>query len=102
MMATPRKARQTRSSGSSRRRLSRACYERTLELQPDYFHGRFIDVSDQSGNGLKVRLSSRGAAFDDLDDDGNVDVVVLNSREKPTVLRNDTPGRARDSIVILF
>jgi hypothetical protein len=32
--------------------------------------------------------SARGAAFDDLDNDGAVDVVVLNSREGPTVLRN--------------
>ena len=34
------------------------------------------------------KLSSRGAAFDDLDNDGYVDVVVLNSRREPTILRN--------------
>ena len=37
-----------------------------------------------------MKLSSRGAAFDDLDNDGDVDVVVLNSREAPTLLRNDS------------
>jgi len=52
--------------------------------------GKFVDVSDKSGDGLLVKLSSRGAAFDDLDNDGDVDVVILNSREKPTILRNDT------------
>jgi hypothetical protein len=36
--------------------------------------------------------SSRGAAFDDLDNDGDVDIVVLNSRAAPTILRNDTPN----------
>jgi hypothetical protein len=52
--------------------------------------GHFVDVSDRCGDGLAVRLSSRGAAFDDLDNDGDVDAVILNSRQKPTVLRNDT------------
>lgn len=53
--------------------------------------GRFVDVSDTSGDGLKVRLSSRGAAFDDLDNDGDIDAVILNSRSYPTILRNDSP-----------
>ena len=54
-------------------------------------HGKFIDVSEDSGNGLKVKLSSRGAGFDDLDNDGDIDVVILNSRREPTLLRNDSP-----------
>jgi len=55
--------------------------------------GRFVNVSDQSGDGMLPKLSSRGAGFDDLDNDGDVDVVVLNSRREPTVLRNDSaPG----------
>ncbi len=52
--------------------------------------GKFVDVSDESGDGLQVKLSSRGAGFDDLDNDGDMDVVILNSREKATILRNDT------------
>ena len=54
-------------------------------------NGQFTDVTDQSGDGLRIELSSRGAAFDDLDNDGDLDVVILNSRREPTVLRNDTP-----------
>jgi hypothetical protein len=54
-------------------------------------NGRFAEVTAQSGEGLRVELSSRGAAFDDLDNDGDLDVVILNSRREPTVLRNDTP-----------
>jgi hypothetical protein len=51
---------------------------------------RFVDVSDRCGNGLAVVESSRGAAFDDLDNDGDVDGIVLNANAPPTVLRNDS------------
>jgi hypothetical protein len=54
--------------------------------------GKFVNVSDTSGDGMDVKLSSRGAAFDDLDNDGDVDAVILNSRREPTVLRNDSPS----------
>ncbi len=55
--------------------------------------GKFTDVSDESGDGMKVKLSSRGAGFDDLDNDGDIDVVILNSRREPTILRNDSPSK---------
>ena len=55
--------------------------------------GKFIDVSNQSGDGMKVILCSRGAGFDDLDNDGDLDAVILNSRREPTVLRNDSPSK---------
>ena len=54
-------------------------------------NGRFVNVSDQCGDGLRVNLTSRGAVFDDLDNDGDVDAVILNSRREPTLLRNDSP-----------
>jgi hypothetical protein len=53
--------------------------------------GRFEDVSASCGDGLALRRSARGVAFDDLDNDGRVDVVILNSRSRPTVLRNESP-----------
>jgi hypothetical protein len=56
-------------------------------------HGKFVDVTDHSGDGMKVELSSRGAGFDDLDNDGDLDVVILNSRGQPTLLRNDSPNQ---------
>ena len=52
--------------------------------------GRFADVSRESGDGMAPKRSSRGAAFDDLDNDGDIDVVVLNARLEPTILRNDS------------
>lgn len=53
-------------------------------------NGRFLNVSDRAGDGPAVKRSGRGAAFDDLDNDGDIDVVILNSRREPTVLRNDS------------
>lgn len=55
--------------------------------------GRFVNVTGECGDGLEVKLVSRGAAFADLDNDGDVDVVLLNSRSGPTLLRNDSEGR---------
>ena len=39
---------------------------------------------------MAIKQSSRGAGFDDLDNDGDVDAVILNSRGAPTLLRNDS------------
>jgi len=67
-------------------------HERNL-VQKNLGNGRFTNVTDRCGDGLAVKLSSRGAAFDDLDNDGDIDVVILNSRREPTILRNDSvPG----------
>jgi enediyne biosynthesis protein E4 len=52
--------------------------------------GRFVDVTDGCGNGLDPVESSRGIGVDDLDNDGDLDVVILNSGAGPTILRNDT------------
>jgi hypothetical protein len=52
--------------------------------------GKFINVSDKAGDGPAVKRSARGAAFDDLDNDGDIDVVILNSRREPAILRNDS------------
>ncbi len=52
--------------------------------------GAFVNVSNTSGDGMLPKFSSRGAAFDDLDNDGDIDAVILNSRERPTILRNDS------------
>lgn len=54
--------------------------------------GKFVDITDQAGEGMQVRLSSRGAGFEDMDNDGDIDAVILNSRARPTLLRNDSPA----------
>lgn len=71
---------------------NRATYRMANLLLMNDGHGRYTDVSSQAGPGLKVVQCSKGAAFDDLDNDGDVDAVVLNTGTRPTILRNETPG----------
>lgn len=53
---------------------------------------RFENVTAISGEGATTAHSSRGAAFGDFDNDGDVDVLVMNMNEPPSLLRNDYPG----------
>jgi hypothetical protein len=53
--------------------------------------GRFKDISALAGPGMQVEKVSRGACFGDYDDDGDVDVLVVNLNDSPTLLRNDYP-----------
>jgi enediyne biosynthesis protein E4 len=57
-------------------------------------NAKFVDVSDSVGSGLKIVESSRGAAFEDLDNDGDIDVIVLNANARPSILRNDSPPQS--------
>ena len=51
-------------------------------------NGRFKDVSAQMGPGITERFSSRGAAFGDYDNDGGMDVLILNMNDLPSLLHN--------------
>jgi hypothetical protein len=69
---------------------NRTSYRQCNIIQMNTGEGKFINVSENYGDGMEVMLVSRGAGFDDMDNDGDIDVVVLNARTKPTILRNDS------------
>ncbi len=47
------------------------------------------DVSASLGPAFAQPAAGRGAAFADLDDDGDIDIVIANLDGPPTILRND-------------
>jgi hypothetical protein len=73
--------------------------DRTPEIrykQPRLFYwhvggGRFRDMSNASGPGISMRLSSRGSAMGDLDDDGSLELVISNTGARPSLLKNHGP-----------
>jgi len=71
----------------------RAGYEARNLILLNQGAGRFVDVSSACGDGFQIARSSRGCGLDDLDNDGDVDIVVLNSRCEPTLLCNDSPSQ---------
>jgi len=56
-------------------------------------NGSFKDVTSSAGPGITQPHSSRGTAFGDFDNDGDVDVAVINMNEAPSLLRNDCRSR---------
>jgi len=52
-------------------------------------NGKFENVAQQAGPGAVQAHTSRGCAFGDYDNDGDVDVVVINMNGPPSLLRND-------------
>ncbi len=54
--------------------------------------GRFQDISERAGAGLLLPRCSRGAAFGDIFHTGQVDVVINNLNDYPSLLRNQSPS----------
>ena len=50
--------------------------------------GMFHSLSDQAGPGISDRRPSRGSAAGDLDNDGDLEIVVVNLGQCPSLLRN--------------
>jgi hypothetical protein len=55
--------------------------------------GTFTELGDEVGTAISARYVSRGCAFGDFDNDGDIDVVIMNQNKPPSLLRNDAPPR---------
>jgi hypothetical protein len=53
----------------------------------------FEELVEAAGPGVAAAHSSRGCAFGDFDNDGDVDILIINMHEPPSLLRNDIRGK---------
>ncbi len=58
-------------------------------------NGRFRNVANECGKSLKRKRVSRGAAFGDYDNDGDIDILLANAGGRAELLRNDLPPNKR-------
>ena len=52
-------------------------------------NGTFEEIESAAGEGVVTPHSSRGCAFGDFDNDGDIDILIVNMNEPPSLLRND-------------
>lgn len=55
-------------------------------------NGTFEELGAIAGPAIREAHSSRGCAFGDFDNDGDLDILIVNLNEPPSLLRNDVSG----------
>lgn len=55
-------------------------------------NGTFVQWGGEVESAISERHVSRGAAFGDFDNDGDLDILIMNRNEPPSLLRNDAPA----------
>ncbi len=53
---------------------------------------KFEELIEEAGLGVAAPHGSRGCAFGDFDNDGDMDMLVVNMNEPPSLLKNDVTG----------
>jgi hypothetical protein len=69
-------------------------YQQRNQLLRNMGNGRFEDVTDRAGRVFALKAVGRGAAFGDIDNDGDVDVLVVNSGGPARLLINGIGNRS--------
>jgi hypothetical protein len=75
-----------------RNKLPKSPFETPRVLFRNLGKGRFEELDGQAGTGITAVHSSRGCAFGDFDNDGDVDILIVNQNQPPSLLRNDVSG----------
>jgi hypothetical protein len=55
-------------------------------------NGKFEELIEAAGPGVASAHASRGCAFGDFDNDGDIDILIVNMNEPPSLLRNELKG----------
>ena len=55
-------------------------------------NGKFEELIEEAGSAIAAVHTSRGCAFGDLDNDGDLDILIVNLNEAPSLLRNELSG----------
>ena len=77
-------------------------YRQPRLLYRNLGNGRFQNISSQAGPAFKERYSSRGCAFGDFNNDGKVDVLIMNMNDEPSLWRNDSQNSNSSVLVKLI
>ncbi|MCI0627093.1 MAG: CRTAC1 family protein [Acidobacteria bacterium] len=78
-----------------------AINEKFKQLRTLYWNrgdGQFFDISAQAGTAIQTPHCSRGIALGDLDNDGTLEILVVNLHEPPSLLKNSI--RAGNSMLV--
>ena len=57
--------------------------------------GEFEELIEEAGPGIAARHDSRGMALGDYDNDGDLDILIVNLNEPPSLLQNNLAGDHR-------
>jgi hypothetical protein len=68
-------------------------YAQPSRVWRNHGRGQFQKMEGDLGDYFRTAHVSRGAAFGDLDNDGDVDIAITHKDERPTILRNDSRSR---------
>jgi hypothetical protein len=71
------------------RKLPQFPYKTPRVLFRNLGNSTFEEMNGSAGEGIATPHSSRGCAFGDFDNDGDMDVLIINLNEPPSLLRND-------------